>query len=241
MFRPRDPCRRSIAVSGRERLITVDAEQLLHDARQRQVRARKRRSRRAESGLASQPALSGVVLCSPRRLSASAEATFKTRRAATPRSAARRPRPPARRCAPVHAPRCRRRTSPTSGASAPSARTRHGAAPPPAAASVSVATSRLLNPRPGKPRLDLLEQPAVAVGIAERREREVGRARWGRDPARGRSSRRRAGGCSKWNTSLTSAPRRDELGACRLDVGRRRGTVPWTEPGAAVVMPLAEA
>ena len=54
VFRPCDPCRRSIAMSGRERLTTVAVRQLLHDAAAAGYE-RRRRSRRAESGLASQP------------------------------------------------------------------------------------------------------------------------------------------------------------------------------------------
>ena len=54
----------------------------------------------------------------------------------------------------------------------------------------------------GKPRLDLLEQPAVAVRIAERGVRAVGATVAGRGPAR-----RGPPKAVKWNASLTSTPR----------------------------------
>ena len=53
-------------MSGRERLTTVAVRQHLHDAAATGYE-RRRRSRRAESGLASQPALSGVEGPRPRR------------------------------------------------------------------------------------------------------------------------------------------------------------------------------
>ena len=66
----------------------------------------------------------------------------------------------------------------------------------------------------GKPRLDLLEQPAVAVRIAERGKCCVGVDRSGPGPARGAPPKP-----VKWNASLTSAPRPMSSVACRFDVG----------------------
>src|SRR3954451_5687471 len=87
--------------------------------------------------------------------------------------AARRRRPPRRPSGRPPGRGCRRRTSPTSGASGRRPRRRRGGPRPRAAAA---STSR----RPGRspPRrllLDLLQEPAVAVRGAERRERPVAR------------------------------------------------------------------
>src|SRR3984893_17487154 len=67
---------------------------------------------------------------------------------------------------------CRRRTTPTNGASGRLVRTRHDAAPsqPKVCQRQDV---QIAESTSGQARCDLLQQPAVAVGIAERRERAV--------------------------------------------------------------------
>ena len=109
-------------------------------------------------------------------------------------------------------------------------------------APLSLAAARSASRRPGaespsgKPRLNLLEQPAVAVRIAERGEREIGATFWvgpGSRPFVPATRRRRLE--VEHLAHLDAA--RDELGACRLDVVDDEER-PWTEPGAAFVKPL---
>ena len=89
----------------------------------------------------------------------------------------------------------------------------------------------------GKPRLDLLEQPAVAVWIAERGARAVGAP--DRDPALARVPSCRRHGVGRRNGTPRSRRHRVRRARrARPRCRRRRGNVPCTEPGAAVVTPL---
>ena len=135
---------------------------------------------------------------------------------------------------PARARRCRRRTSPTSGASAPSPRTSPWRFSASRRSSVSVATSRLLSPRPGSRVLiswssQLLPSGSLNVASVVY-ERPFGvRARH----ACVLRSRRNG------TVSLTSAPRAmsSARAASMSDTTRYRF---WTEPGAAVGDALAE-
>ena len=124
--------------------------------------------------------------------------------------------PPPRESSPARARRCRRRTSPTSGASERSVCTRHGASRLPQ--KLCQRRDVQAESSSGKPRLDLLEEPAVAVRITERCEREIGAHVSGPDPARVPSSRRHGGGCPRSGIPPHVDAVSDELGACGLDV-----------------------
>ena len=76
---------------------------------------------------------------------------------------------------------------------------------------------------PGKPGRDLLQQPAVAVRVAERRERAVaaviGRTARSTRPGAAAPPNRQANPVAQWKTSLTSTPLLGQLVARGVDVG----------------------
>ena len=82
-----------------------------------------------------------------------------------------------------------------------------------------------------EPRGDLLYEPQIGVGIAERAERPVARALWV-----GSRVTRFGGNGGPCHTSLTSMPR--PTNSSWAAFMSETTSAPWVDPGAAVVSPF---